>query len=139
VSRNESVSCCGIALYRLSTELAEKGRHILMFTSEEAKQADEQVADLLDFCVDALLLMSAGLSTELAIRCFDDVEASAWPSFNLTTNSFPIEDLTEEMLKIPLSDPRPDNIAWRQAQAGAGGAGGRRWHTLSGDPHSYRF
>jgi DNA-binding LacI/PurR family transcriptional regulator len=60
------------ALDVLSARLSQAGRHILVYTAEEASTADVPVEDLLKYRVDALLLMAAGLSPELAERCRDE-------------------------------------------------------------------
>lgn len=60
-----------IALDALSTRLTKAGKHILIFTAEKANcAADVHVEDLLNFRVDALVLISANMSLTLAERCF---------------------------------------------------------------------
>jgi DNA-binding LacI/PurR family transcriptional regulator len=58
------------ALDALSTRLTKAGKHILIFTAEkDDASADVHVEDLLKYRVDALLLISALLSTTLAEHC----------------------------------------------------------------------
>lgn len=58
------------ALEALSGRLSKAGKHILIFTSEDQEcAADVHVEDLMKYRVDALLLMSANLSPDLAERC----------------------------------------------------------------------
>jgi DNA-binding LacI/PurR family transcriptional regulator len=60
-----------IALDALSTRLTKAGKHILIFTAEKANcAADVHVEDLLNYRVDALVLISANMSPTLAERCF---------------------------------------------------------------------
>lgn len=61
-----------VALEQLSARLSQEGKHILVFTAEGGENADVQVDDLLRYRVDALLLMSANISRELAERCRRD-------------------------------------------------------------------
>ncbi|HEX7856810.1 MAG TPA: LacI family DNA-binding transcriptional regulator [Sphingobium sp.] len=61
-----------VALEQLSARLSRAGKHILVFTAEGGENADVQVEDLLRYRVDALLLMSANISEELAKRCRRD-------------------------------------------------------------------
>lgn len=57
------------ALDALSVRLSKAGKHILVYTAEERAPADGPVEDLLNYRVDALLLMAVGLSPELAEQC----------------------------------------------------------------------
>jgi DNA-binding LacI/PurR family transcriptional regulator len=58
------------ALQSLSARLSKAGKHILIFTAEDADcAADVHVEDLLWYQVDALLLISANLSSRLAGQC----------------------------------------------------------------------
>jgi DNA-binding LacI/PurR family transcriptional regulator len=58
------------ALDALSTRLAKAGKHILIFTAEKENcAADVHVEDLLNFRIDALILISANMSPALAERC----------------------------------------------------------------------
>ncbi len=57
------------ALDALSKRLSEAGRHLLVFTASANSDSDQLVEDLLKFRVDALVLMSATLSSELADQC----------------------------------------------------------------------
>ncbi|MFT3964859.1 MAG: LacI family DNA-binding transcriptional regulator [Sphingobium sp.] len=61
-----------VALEELSARLSRAGKHILVFTAEGGENADVQVEDLLRYRVDALLLMSANISRDLAARCRRD-------------------------------------------------------------------
>ncbi len=56
-------------LEELSTRLSRAGKHSLVFTAEQGQDADFQIEDVLRYRVDALLLMSASLSYELAEKC----------------------------------------------------------------------
>ena len=59
-----------VALEALSRRLTEAGKHILIFTAEDEDcAADVQVEDLLKYRIDALLLISAGLSPKLTEQC----------------------------------------------------------------------
>jgi DNA-binding LacI/PurR family transcriptional regulator len=59
-----------VALEALSRRLSQAGKHILIFTAENpAHMADVHVEDLLQYRVDALLLMAANLSSKLAEHC----------------------------------------------------------------------
>lgn len=60
------------ALDALSARLSQVDKHILMFTARGSTHADEQVEDLLKYRVDALLLMAATLSPQLAERCHNE-------------------------------------------------------------------
>ena len=60
------------ALNALSGQLSQAGKHMLLFTAEESAHADRQVEDLLKYRVDALLLMAASLSPQLAERCREE-------------------------------------------------------------------
>jgi len=58
------------ALDALSSRLTKAGKHILIFTAEKENcAADVHVEDLLRYRVDALVLISANMSTALAGRC----------------------------------------------------------------------
>lgn len=57
------------ALDALSKSLSQAGLHLLVFTASADADSDRLVGDLLKFRVDALLLMSASLSSELAQQC----------------------------------------------------------------------
>jgi LacI family transcriptional regulator len=57
------------ALDALSEQLSQAGLHLLVFTARADAHADGLVEALLEFRVDALLLMSATLSSELVERC----------------------------------------------------------------------
>ncbi|MCE7794951.1 LacI family DNA-binding transcriptional regulator [Sphingobium sufflavum] len=56
-------------LEELSTRLTRAGKHSLVFTAEHGHDADFQIEDVLRYRVDALVLMSASLSFELAEKC----------------------------------------------------------------------
>jgi DNA-binding LacI/PurR family transcriptional regulator len=60
------------ALDELSARLSQAGKHILVHTADRAATADPHVEGLLKYRVDALLLMAARLSSELAERCRDE-------------------------------------------------------------------
>jgi DNA-binding LacI/PurR family transcriptional regulator len=60
------------ALDALSMRLSRAGKHILVFTADGNATADVHVEDLLEYRVDALLLMAASLSPKLAERCRTD-------------------------------------------------------------------
>ncbi len=57
------------ALEALSLKLAAAGKHMLVFTAEGNAAGDVQVQDLLNYRVDALILMSTSLSSPLARQC----------------------------------------------------------------------
>jgi DNA-binding LacI/PurR family transcriptional regulator len=60
---------CVAALDMLSVRLAEAQKHILVFTVDGACDADVQVSDLINFRVDALVLVSAALSPDTVREC----------------------------------------------------------------------
>ncbi len=57
------------ALDALSDRLSRAGRHLLVFTARGDSDSDRLVEALLEFRVDALVLMSAAVSSVLAERC----------------------------------------------------------------------
>lgn len=57
------------AFSQLSRRLAESGLHMLVFTAEKDEPGDVPVQDLLKYQVDALVLMSTQLSSDLATQC----------------------------------------------------------------------
>jgi len=57
------------ALDALSKRLSRAGKHILIVITELGAPADEHVEDLLEYRVDALLLMAAGISSNLSDQC----------------------------------------------------------------------
>jgi DNA-binding LacI/PurR family transcriptional regulator len=59
------------ALHALSARLSQAQKHILVFTAEGKAPADAHVEDLLNYRVDALVLMGISLSTKLAEQCRD--------------------------------------------------------------------
>lgn len=57
-------------LEKLSRELQENGFHALMFfTHQSSDKMDVVLGELLEYQVDGLIMVSAGLSSELAARC----------------------------------------------------------------------
>ncbi len=60
------------ALDLLSVGLSKKQKHILVFTAQDSTSADLQVEELLKYRVDALLIMAAGMSAEMAKRCHSE-------------------------------------------------------------------
>jgi DNA-binding LacI/PurR family transcriptional regulator len=60
------------ALDELSARLSEAGKHILVNTADGMASADAHVEALLEYRVDALLLMAVTLSPKLARRCRDE-------------------------------------------------------------------
>lgn len=59
-----------VLLERMSRELQAKGYHPLLFMTESGNQ-DDVVKQLLDYQVQGLVLASATLSSDLAVRCAD--------------------------------------------------------------------
>lgn len=57
------------ALAALSRGLTRAGKHLLVSTAEGHPVADEHIKDLLNYRVDALLLIAAGMSSKLAEQC----------------------------------------------------------------------
>lgn len=58
------------AIEKLSTQLQEKGYHVLMFmASKTAGNIDAVVDEILDYQVDGIIAASVALSSELAARC----------------------------------------------------------------------
>lgn len=45
------------------------------------------------------------IGRDIGIAGFDDVEQSSWPSFDLTTYSYPVEEMIEEVSEMLLADP----------------------------------
>ncbi len=58
-----------MALDILSKQLASHGHRTLVFTGESNQQADASIEDMLNYRVDALILMATTLSSSLAERC----------------------------------------------------------------------
>jgi DNA-binding LacI/PurR family transcriptional regulator len=57
------------ALAALSARMSHAGKHILVYTAQGDTTVDVLVEDLLQYRVDALFLMAAGLSARLATQC----------------------------------------------------------------------
>jgi DNA-binding LacI/PurR family transcriptional regulator len=57
------------ALAALSKGLSQAGKHLLVSTSEGSPTADAHVKDLLNYRVDALLIMATRISSKLAQQC----------------------------------------------------------------------
>jgi DNA-binding LacI/PurR family transcriptional regulator len=57
------------ALAALSKGLSKAGKHLLVSTSEGSLTADAHVKDLLNYRVDALLIMATRISSKLAQQC----------------------------------------------------------------------
>lgn len=61
---------CITAFQALSKLLSEAGKHILIFAADDAESpADVQVRDLLQFRIDALVLMSASITSQVVEQC----------------------------------------------------------------------
>ncbi|HHX82146.1 MAG TPA: LacI family transcriptional regulator [Pseudomonadaceae bacterium] len=54
------------------------------------------------------------IGRELGVAGFDDIEQSSWPSFDLTTYSYPVEDMIGQVCKLLLADP-PATKPFRKA------------------------
>lgn len=58
------------AIERLSRSLQEQGYHVLVFmASNSGEEADEVMAELLDYQVDGIIAASVGMSNDLTQRC----------------------------------------------------------------------
>jgi DNA-binding LacI/PurR family transcriptional regulator len=57
------------ALYALSARLSQAQKHILIYTVEGGQAADPHIEGLLQYRVDALLLMGIGISSKLSAHC----------------------------------------------------------------------
>ncbi|WP_299743528.1 LacI family DNA-binding transcriptional regulator [uncultured Tateyamaria sp.] len=58
------------AIERLSRKLQEQGYHVLVFlSSNSGEEADEVMAELLDYQVDGIIAASVGMSNDLTQRC----------------------------------------------------------------------
>ena len=58
-----------LALDKLSSRLAQRGLQLLLFTAEANAQVDRQIEELLRYRVDAIVLLSAVMSSRLAGEC----------------------------------------------------------------------
>ena len=121
------------ALDELSQRLSKEGKHILMFTAKEGVNADAQVEDLLKYRVDALLMMAAGMSSAMAIRCTSEkvpvifFNRQPRKSENFTTvvgnNREGAKQIAEHLLqqgykKIALIRGREESLTSRDREAG---------------------
>ncbi|MBL4826423.1 MAG: LacI family DNA-binding transcriptional regulator [Spongiibacteraceae bacterium] len=60
-----------LALDALSKSLSQAGHRVLIFTADPNAQVDAQIDEVLNYRVDALVLLSTSLSSALAQRCHD--------------------------------------------------------------------
>lgn len=58
-----------LVLGALSTRLAQEGQRLLLFTAEPNARVDAQIEEVLSYRVDALVLLSTSMSSELAAQC----------------------------------------------------------------------
>jgi DNA-binding LacI/PurR family transcriptional regulator len=75
------------ALAALSARMSKAGKHILVYTAEGDTTVDVLVENLLEYRVEALFLMAAGLSPRLAQQCVD--EGVPVITFNLPAGPLP--------------------------------------------------
>ena len=60
-----------LALGAISKSLSKAGRRVLVFTADPNAEVDPQIDELLNYRIDALVLLSTSLSSALAQRCQD--------------------------------------------------------------------